>query len=68
MASGILSPPPQSGGIVAPPTEHEVVIDGRLRRTRFQVKSVDVAGSLMVLAVKSICPPQALDFTQPCVL
>ncbi len=54
MASGILSPPPQSGGVVAPPTEHEVLIDGRLRRTRFQVKSVDVAGGLMVLAAGSL--------------
>ena len=54
MASGILSPPPQPEGPEAPPTEHEAFIDTRLRRTRRQVKSVDVAGGLMVLAAGAI--------------
>ncbi len=54
MASGILSPPPQPEGPEAPPTEHEAFIDTRLRRTRRQVKSVDVAGGLMVLAAGAL--------------
>ena len=54
MASGILSPPPQPEGVVAPPTDRETFIDSRLRRTRRQVKSVDIAGGLMVLAAGTL--------------
>lgn len=56
MSSGIVAPPPLPPDVplVAPPTEYEGYIDQRLRQTRRQVKSVDIAGGLATLAVGAL--------------
>ena len=56
MSSGIVTPPPLPPDVplAAPPTEYEGYIDQRLRQTRRQVKSVDIAVGLATLAVGAL--------------
>ncbi len=62
MSTGTVTPPamPQT---LAPPTELEVVIDQRLRQTRRQVKTVDVASRLVGLAIAVIAYLLAASLT-----
>ncbi|MBU4271160.1 MAG: hypothetical protein KKA28_04775 [Planctomycetes bacterium] len=56
MSSGTVAPPslPHDVPLAAPPTEYEGYIDQRLRQTRRQVKSVDIAVGLATLAVGAL--------------
>ena len=55
MANAIAPPPQQPDGPQSPPpAEYEGYIDGRLQRTRLRVKSVDIAGGLLTLAIGTL--------------
>ncbi len=59
MASGIASPPgqpegPQKQPPEPPPTRYEAFIEERLRRTRRQVKGVDITSGVMTLAAGTL--------------
>ena len=56
MSSGIVAPPPLPPEVplATLPTENEGYIDQRLRQTRRQVKTVDIAGGLAMLAIGAL--------------
>ena len=54
MSSGTLSPPQGQPGPPVDPDPREAFIDNRLRRTRRQVKGVDIATGLLVLLIGTL--------------
>ena len=54
MSSGTVPPPPRPAEPQPGPPSYEAFIDDRLRRTRRQVKGVDVGGGLIVLLIGTL--------------